>query len=385
MVTRSWLLIAALPFSISPSWGADFYYRQQEKGTVYVAEQKGEKDERLSELPDVNFSRLWRIANLANKQDCRLLSDFNPDKFDCDGEGDCQHTWLTDGRSVLWAGKVLKNPSGKPNVDAASFQAFGAFAADKRSIYFDGQRTDDNSGDKQVDMSSLAETEIWNLLRDKNSLWHKGRWLGHADGFQILRHDSALQFVVLTDSQVIVNGTSLPADSKTFQIIRWMPGELLVYRDKSGEHDYELKDIGHSCASFKIGLKNVSWLKQEATLAGSDCVYETLAGVDPEYFYLFVRNTGLYKNKIYKVTTNALGEGALINLKPEDLSDSLEAGGGWSLTNTYISTDGQLYAQQPTEIRKMHAKQGEWLRYNLGVGGWSSVKQPPSGLKPLFK
>ncbi|MCZ8956240.1 hypothetical protein NIZ24_19945 [Escherichia albertii] len=385
MVTRSWLLIAALPLSISPSWGADFYYRQQEKGTVYVAEQKGEKDERLSELPDVNFSRLWRIANLANKQDCRLLSDFNPDKFDCDGEGDCQHTWLTDGRSVLWAGKVLKNPSGKPNVDAASFQAFGAFAADKRSIYFDGQRTDDNSGDKQVDMSSLAETEIWNLLRDKNSLWHKGRWLGHADGFQILRHDSALQFVVLTDSQVIVNGTSLPADSKTFQIIRWMPGELLVYRDKSGEHDYELKDIGHSCASFKIGLQNVSWLKQEATPAGSDCVYETLAGVDPEYFYLFVRNTGLYKNKIYKVTTNALGEGALINLKPEDLSDSLEAGGGWSLTNTYISTDGQLYAQQPTEIRKMHAKQGEWLRYNLGVGGWSSVKQPPSGLKPLFK
>ncbi|WP_113639933.1 hypothetical protein [Escherichia albertii] len=385
MVTRSWLLIAALPLSISPSWGADFYYRQQEKGTVYVAEQKGEKDEILSELPDVNFSRLWRIANLANKQDCRLLSDFNPDKFDCDGEGDCQHTWLTDGRSVLWVGKVLKNPSGKPNVDAASFQAFGAFAADKRSIYFDGQRTDDNSGDKQVDMSSLAETEIWNLLRDKNSLWHKGRWLGHADGFQILRHDSALQFVVLTDSQVIVNGTSLPADSKTFQIIRWMPGELLVYRDKSGEHDYELKDIGHSCASFKIGLQNVSWLKQEATPAGSDCVYETLAGVDPEYFYLFVRNTGLYKNKIYKVTTNALGEGALINLKPEDLSDSLEAGGGWSLTNTYISTDGQLYAQQPTEIRKMHAKQGEWLRYNLGVGGWSSVKQPPSGLKPLFK
>ncbi|MCU7309757.1 hypothetical protein N6N71_14225 [Escherichia albertii] len=385
MVTRSWLLIAALPLSISPSWGADFYYRQQEKGTVYVAEQKGEKDEILSELPDVNFSRLWRIANLANKQDCRLLSDFNPDKFDCDGEGDCQHTWLTDGRSVLWAGKVLKNPSGKPNVDAASFQAFGAFAADKRSIYFDGQRTDDNSGDKQVDMSSLAETEIWNLLRDKNSLWHKGRWLGHADGFQILRHDSALQFVVLTDSQVIVNGTSLPADSKTFQIIRWMPGELLVYRDKNGEHDYELKDIAHSCASFKIGLKNVSWLKQEATPAGSDCVYETLAGVDPEYFYLFVRNTGLYKNKIYKVTTNALGEGALINLKPEDLSDSLEAGGGWSLPNTYISTDGQLYAQQPTEIRKMHAKQGEWLRYNLGVGGWSSVKQPPSGLKPLFK
>lgn len=87
MVKRSWLLIAALPLSISPSWGADFYYRQHEKGTVYVAEQKGKEDEILSELPDVNFSCLWRIANLANKQETRLLSDFNPDKFDCDDEG----------------------------------------------------------------------------------------------------------------------------------------------------------------------------------------------------------------------------------------------------------------------------------------------------------
>lgn len=385
MVKRSWLLIAALPLSISTSWGADFYYRQQEKGTVYVAEQKGEKDEILAELPDVNFSRLWRIANLANKQDCRLLSDFNPDKFDCDDEGDCQHTWLTDGRSVLWAGKVLKNPSGEPNVDAASFQAFGAFAADKRSIYFDGQRTDDNSGDKQVDMSTLEETDIWNLLRDKNSLWHKGHWLGSADGFQILRHDSSLQFVVLTNSQVIVNGKPLPADRQTFQIKRWMPGERLVYRDKSGEHDYELEGIGYRCTPFNIGLNNVSWLKHEATPAGSECIYETLPRVDPEYFYLFVRNTGLYKNQIYKVTTNALGEGELINLKPEDLSDSLEAGGSWGLTNTFISTDGQLYTQQATGVGKEHVQQGEWLRYNLGKGGWSSVKQPPSGLKPLFK
>lgn len=385
MVTRSWLLIAALPLFISPSWGADFYYRQQAKGTVYVAEQKGKKEEILSELPDVNFFHLWRIANLANKQDCRLLSDFNPDKFDCDDEGNCQHTWLTDGRFVLWAGKVLKNPPDKPNVDAATFQAFGAFAADKRSVYFDGQRTDDNSGDKQVDMSTLEETEIWNLLRDKNSLWHKGRWLGHADGFQIVRHDSALQFVVLTNSLVIVNGKPLPADRQTFQIIRWMPGERLVYRDKNGEHDYELEDMGYHCAPFNIGLNNVYWLKNDATPAGSECIYETLTGVDPEYFYLFVWNTGLYKNQIYKVTTNALGEGELVNLKPEALSDSLEAGGRWRLTNMFISTDGQLYTQQAIEIGKEHAQQGEWLRYNLGKGDWSSVKQPPSGLKPLFK
>ncbi|GAL53519.1 hypothetical protein EA14781_028_00160, partial [Escherichia albertii NBRC 107761 = DSM 17582] len=158
--------------------------------------------------------------------------------------------------------------------------------------------------------------------------------------------------------------------------IRWMPGELLVYRDKSGEHDYELKDIGHSCASFKIGLQNVSWLKQEATPAGSDCVYETLAGVDPEYFYLFVRDIGLYKNQIYKVTTNALGEGALINLKPEDVSDSFGPGSGWGSTGMYLSGDGQLYSNRFSR---------EWLRYNPISAEWSSVKQPPSGLKPLFK
>lgn len=234
-------------------------------------------------------------------------------------------------------------------------------------------------------MSTLEETDIWNLLRDKNSLWHKGHWLGSADGFQIVRHDSALQFVVMTNSQVIVNGKPLPADRQTFQIKRWMPGERLVYRDKNGERDYELEDTSYRCVPFNIGLNNVSWLKHEATPAGSECIYETLAGVDPEYFYLFVRNTGLYKNQIYKVTTNALGEGELVNLKPEDLSDSLEAGGSWGLTKTFISTDGQLYTQQATGIGKEHAQQGEWLRYNLGKGGWLSVKQPPSGLKPLFK
>ncbi|MEC9523286.1 hypothetical protein RCT70_09845 [Escherichia marmotae] len=387
MAKHSWLLIAALPLSISPSWGADFYYRQQEKGTVYIAEQKVEKNEILSELPDVNFSRLWRIANLANKQEIRLLSDFNPDKFDCDDRGNCQRTWLTDGRSVLWSGKVVQNPSGKPNVDVASFQAFGAFAADKHSIYFDGQRTDDNSGDKQVDMSTLEETDIWNLLRDKNSLWHKGRWLGHADGFQIMRHDSAMQFVVLTNSQVIVNGKPLPAERQTFQIKRWMPGERLIYRDKSGEHDYELEDIGHSCASFKIGLKTVSWLKQEATPAGSDCVYETLVGIDPEKFTLLTWSVGYYKAQFYKVKTNTLGEGELIMPRPEDVSELLERG-SMVTGYMYITTDGQLYSHQLsglTTIDGKHYEQTEWLRYNPISAGWSSVKQPPSGLKPLFK
>lgn len=77
-----------------------------------------------------------------------------------------------------------ENPSGEPNVDAASFKAFGAFAADKRSIYFDGKRTDDNSGDKQVDMSTLEETDIWNLLRDKIVFGIRGTGWAALTGFK---------------------------------------------------------------------------------------------------------------------------------------------------------------------------------------------------------
>ena len=33
----------------------------------------------------------------------------------------------------------------------------GVFAADKDSLYFDGERTDDNHGEKQVDMDSLQQ------------------------------------------------------------------------------------------------------------------------------------------------------------------------------------------------------------------------------------
>lgn len=91
MVKRSWLLIAALPLHFT-FLGRGFLLPPAGERHCLRCRTEGEKDEILSELPDVNLSRLWRIANLANKQDSRLLSDFNPDKFDCDDEGDCQHT-----------------------------------------------------------------------------------------------------------------------------------------------------------------------------------------------------------------------------------------------------------------------------------------------------
>ncbi len=136
-------------------------------------------------------------------------------------------------------------------------------------------------------MATLAETKIWNLLRDKNNLYYEGRWLGRADGFRVLRLDStsAREFIVTTAQRVIVNGIPITADANTFQIIRWMPGEVLIYRDKTGKHDYEIDNSSRYCGYFNIGLREVTWLKHEATNAGSSCKVETLPGVDPEYFF----------------------------------------------------------------------------------------------------
>ncbi|MCJ8062663.1 hypothetical protein MU458_14790, partial [Staphylococcus aureus] len=144
-----------------------------------------------------------------------------------------------------------------------------------------------------MDMATLEETKIWNLLRDKNNLYYEGRWLGRADWFRVLRlgSTSAREFIVTTAQRVIVNGIPITADANTFQIIRWMPGEVLIYRDKTGKHDYEIDNSSRYCGYFNIGLREVTWLKHEATNAGSSCKVETLPGVDPEYFFRLNGNT----------------------------------------------------------------------------------------------
>ncbi len=48
-------------------------------------------------------------------------------------------------------------PTGNTESRCRNIPRMGRFAADKDSLYFDGERTDDNHGEKQVDMDSLQQ------------------------------------------------------------------------------------------------------------------------------------------------------------------------------------------------------------------------------------
>ncbi|ECB6801583.1 hypothetical protein E0X36_07370 [Salmonella enterica subsp. enterica serovar Gambia] len=374
MTIRRWILSATLLLLPVPAF-ADFQYQQDKDGVFYTAD---DEPQILSRLPDVSYSHLRRIADLSHPQDPRPLIEINPDSHNCDDNHICQHAYLSDGRFILWAGKIVQNTGDEPAVDVASFQSLGAFAADKHGLYFDGKRRDSNAGEKRVDMATLAETKIWNLLRDKNNLYYEGRWLGRADGFRVLRLDStsAREFIVTTAQRVIVNGIPITADANTFQIIRWMPGEVLIYRDKTGKHDYEIDNSSRYCGYFNIGLREVTWLKHEATNAGSSCKVETLPGVDPEYFFRLNGNTGWYKDRIYQVSTNALGEGVLRIFTSQEKLPALKID---RVTYNYyhlaLSADGQLYRQ---------ISRDQWQRYNPILTEWTTVSPAPTDVISLL-
>lgn len=86
--------------------------------------------------------------------------------------------------------KIVQNPPGTPKVDVATFRAWGRFAADKDSLYFDGERTDDNRDEKQVDMDSLQQVggsgDSADVLKDRHNIYFQGHWLGSAQGYSIL-------------------------------------------------------------------------------------------------------------------------------------------------------------------------------------------------------
>lgn len=95
-------------------------------------------------------------------------------------------------------------------------------------------------------------------------------------------------------------------------------------------------------------------------------------------FYLTYRVGRLLQRSIYKVKTNALGEGELITPKPEDVFELLDRE-SMVTGYMYITTDGQLYSHELsglTTIDGKHYEQTEWLRYNPISAEWSTVKQP---------
>ncbi|MDC4404697.1 DKNYY family protein, partial [Acinetobacter baumannii] len=91
------------------------------------------------------------------------------------------YSYYSDGRAILYAGEIVQNPPGTPPVDISSFQAWGDFAADKYSLYYEGKRTDSN---QQLNRRTLRQVEFnpqWKpdwlglILRDKHYLYANGQ------------------------------------------------------------------------------------------------------------------------------------------------------------------------------------------------------------------
>ncbi|GKX58485.1 DKNYY family protein [Leminorella grimontii] len=351
------LLLFSAP-SMACSLGSDpeYYYQKKGSGTVYVEVFRDEKT-LLSHLPKVKYSHLRRVADPSIKED-DPLSDLPIDYVIGTGRGDVDiYFYRTDGHYVVWGGNILRNPKGKPKVDAASFRAFGRFGSDKDSLYFDGVRTDDNVGEKRVDMASLeraggSEKEYrpfqqfnTELLRDRNNLYLNGRWLGSAAGFAVVgkkewdqrgKFDPARRYpcgfsdsrrfdaIVRTDKWVIVNSTPIDADPETFQIVRWIPNALLVYKDKNGVGRYtfgkseEEALVKESCwQPFNMLEDRVTWRKSTST-EPEVCQTEEIPGLDPEWFHPVSNVVAQYKDRLYVINKTGSGEARLDVIKLDD-------------------------------------------------------------------
>ncbi|CIB80054.1 lipoprotein [Salmonella enterica subsp. enterica serovar Typhi] len=170
MQYRNLFCLFSLSLLLPPAWGCRLsepphnVYQRQGSGVVYL---QPEEENNLS-LPEVNFKRLRRLPN-------SLINPATQDEWDrepplTDLTTDYVHTsaqaifprfsYYSDGRVILYGGKIMRNPPGTPSVDVASFRAFGKVGVDKNSLYDEGKRTDDNGGENRVNLQSLRKVEF---------------------------------------------------------------------------------------------------------------------------------------------------------------------------------------------------------------------------------
>lgn len=300
------------------AWGCrptetTFSFQQYKHGTVYLQHEDNKETFIRARLPEVSFNRLQRVTDTSPRNDENLNTDhiistgFHTIK---------QFSYYTDGHFVIWAGQIIRNPKGTPGVDIASFRAFGHFAADKYSLYFEGKRTDDSPGVKRPNFNQLTQTPVEGIVKDLRNLYFQGKWLGSTEGFAIVAQKSWDQrgplylrntcetlytyptdTIVRTIRQVIVNGHIIGADPDSFEIVRWIPGELLVYKDVNGLSRYTLDGYkSHLCdLAFTAMEKKVMWRKHI-----SECQVEEIADIDdPESFHQINNVTAQYRDRLF--------------------------------------------------------------------------------------
>lgn len=375
-----------LSLAIPLAHAAEFHYQQQGEETLYTAQ--SEPPEIISRLTGVDFAHLQRIADLSQPNETTPLSNINTDTWACSTSFndvpaicDYHHAWLSDGRQILWAGKKVIG------ADAASFRAYGRFAADKQSLYFDGERTDDNPADNPLDMatleeigSDLAEGDASNIVKDRHNLYYHGRRLGSADGFVLLglkswdqrgslidysscepaRNAGPWDILVRNINHVFINGEPINADPDSFEVVRWMPGSLLIYRDKHGE---KRLSYGRNCTDiFDIQLGKVTWRTRPATPRGNDCRVETLPDVAPENFNVISRAIAQYKDRVYIVKDRDFLDQRLSIIKIADPELELDTGINVTDSNRayVVSEDSVLTVRTAGKMVRIKLPDGEF-------------------------
>lgn len=330
------LILASLLMVISSAHaGLWTYTSNYDKEDVLLYEgylQSGERGV-FATFPDIKRSNLREAADLNGKQ----AEYFNNDRSDIDDE---HFHWVTDGHVMLWRGNRVINPPGTPALDIASFRAYDRFAVDKYSIYFDGKRVASNSG---VNLATLKMNSGRNstTLTDKNTLYLKGIPQGFASDMKLLgekswderpefemyyKSDNSSDILIRFANKIYLNGDPINADADSFQLIRWYPDSLLIYRDKRGMKRLSF-GRGHGaggatevgCATFMLSRDNVQW--SPTYNRRNDCVKETLPGVDPEKFHLLTERIAQYQDRLYVVKMSFFGEEELeiIKLDTPDL------------------------------------------------------------------
>ncbi|EAX6625461.1 hypothetical protein IRT31_003951 [Salmonella enterica] len=352
MQYRNLFCLFSLSLLLPPAWGCRLsesphnVYQRQGNGVVYL---QPEEENNLS-LPEVNFKRLRRLPN-------SLINPATQDEWDrepplTDLTTDHVHTgaqaifphfsYYSDGRVILYGGKIMRNPPGTPSVDVASFRAFGKIGVDKNSLYYEGKQTDDNGGENRVNLQSLRKVEFssqWKpdlmglTLRDDRFLYVEGHRLSDPDSFTVLAQKPwdqrgkfsatfnpcvAVPFdpwdtLARTRTKIMLNGELLDADPDTFSVVRWMPGSLLTWRDKNGLHRYVLNQnnldwdmqIEKHCDAFNLQEKRVLWRK------GPGCKFAEIPGLDPEQFHPLSNAVAQYQDRLYVIRKTEFGENQL--------------------------------------------------------------------------
>lgn len=76
----------------------------------------------IAQFPKMNRADLRLVTNISGERE--LVEGYIPtDEISIKNE---EYHWVTDGRVILWRGKIVSNPPGTPTVDIASFQAMAA-------------------------------------------------------------------------------------------------------------------------------------------------------------------------------------------------------------------------------------------------------------------